>query len=154
MQKQPQKEETRRVETLLPPSLEALPSGPQQPELPGQLRGRRKPFQTGGWVWKCQVASQVAMATQTKREAEKRLGQRPRRGPSCWWSLGKPWLSLLDRSSGMLMDCQPFRGACRFSSIQGLGPPLLLTCLSLNSAVPAPEGTKSTTRLHQPEVTS
>lgn len=162
MQKQPQKEETRRVETLLPPSLEALPGGPQQrgweeaprPELPGQLRGRRKPFQTGGWVWKCQVASRVAMATQTKRGAEKRLGQRPRRGPSCWWSLGKPRLSLLDRSSGMVMDCQPFRGACRFSSIQGLGPPLLLTCLSLNSAVPAPEGTKNTTRFHQPELTS
>lgn len=98
MQKQPQKEETRRVETLLPPSLEALPGGPQQlgweqapgPELLGQLRGRRKPFQTGGWVWKCQVASLVAMATETKRGAEKRLGQRPRRGPSCWWSLGSP----------------------------------------------------------------
>lgn len=72
----------------------------------------------------------------------------------------------------MLMDKQPFRGARRFSSIQGPGPPLLLTCLSLIfpicSVGGAPQlsqllGDKEhpgrgkgngTTHLHQPELTS
>lgn len=72
----------------------------------------------------------------------------------------------------MLMDKQPFRGACRFSSIQGPGPPLLLTCHSLIfpicSVGGAPQlsqllGDKEhqsrgkgngTTHLHQPELTS
>lgn len=72
------------------------------------------------------------MATETKRGAEKRLGQRPMRGPSCWWSLGKPQLSLLDKSSGLWMDRQPCRRAYRFSSIQVPGLPMLLTCLSLD----------------------
>lgn len=67
--------------TRQPPAVRM--GGGSRPELPGQL-------QTGGWGWKCQAASQVAMATETKRGAEKRLGQRPTRGPSCWWSLGKP----------------------------------------------------------------
>lgn len=72
-EKQPRREGgDQKGEALRPPSLEAL-----RPELPGQLRGRRKPFQTGGWGWKCQAAGQVAMATETKRRAEKRLGQRP-----------------------------------------------------------------------------
>lgn len=117
--------------TRQPPAVR-MGGGSQARATGTQLRGRRKPFQTGGWVWKCQSASQVAMATETKREAEKRLGQRPMRGPSCWWSLGKPQLSLLDRSSGLGMGRQPCRRASRFSSIQVPGPPMLLTCLSLN----------------------
>lgn len=109
-----------------------------------QDSGKRKLLQAGswGWDWKCQAPSQVAMATETKRVAEEWLGTGiPKRGRSSWWSLGKPRLSLLDRSSGLLVNRQPFRRVYRVSStqvpglFQVLGLQVLSTCLSLNFVI-------------------
>lgn len=82
------------------------------------------------------------MATETKKVAEERLGTGiPKRGPSSWWSLWKPRLSLLDRSSGLWTNRQSFRRVYRVSSTQvsGLfqvsGLQVLSTCLSLNFVI-------------------
>ena len=93
----PGKEEVRRLETQLA-SLKALPRSPLAVRVGGdsQDSGKRKLLQAGSWDWgwKCQAASQVAMATETKRVAEEWLGMGiPKRGPgspywtgaqSCW----------------------------------------------------------------------
>lgn len=94
------------------------------------------------------------MATETKRETEKRLGQRPMRGPSCWWSLGKPRLFLLDRSSELLTDRQAaFREGLQVQLYPGartsyaahLPKPQLLHLFSgwSPSAIPAPWGQRA-----------
>lgn len=142
----PGKEEVRRLETQQSSSLKALPRSPPAVRVGGdsQDSGKRKLLQAGswGWGWKCQEASEVAMATETKRVAEEWLGTGiPKRGPTGWWSLGKPRLSLLDRSSGLLVNGQPFRRVYRvsFTQLPGLfqvsGLQVLITCLSLNFVI-------------------
>lgn len=88
---------------------------------------------------KCQVAGQVAMATKTKTGTEERLGTgAPRRAPAAagpWGSPGSLYWTGVEHQQE-LMGSQPFRRACRFSSIQVLGSACSV-CQDLPCCLPA-----------------
>lgn len=136
IKKQPQRKENRRWKPSSHLPQRPYPASPIQQPLVVRVGGDSQARATRTALWeeeaapgwglglKCQVAGQVAMATETKTGTEERLGTgAPRRAPAAagpWGSPGSLYWTGVEHQQE-LMGSQPFRRACRFSSIQVLG---------------------------------
>lgn len=68
-------------------------ASPARQDMPGKSQQRKPAGQAGGWAWECLAASQVAMATETKRGADEMPGMVPQEGPQPPTAPEKPSLS-------------------------------------------------------------
>lgn len=109
----PGKQGARRLDTQQPPSLEALPRSSQppavrvevtpRPKLPGQLCGRRKLLQAGGWAGSAKWPARLPWPQRQREGLRRGREQGPQEGPqplvgpreaqaeSCWTGAQRCW---------------------------------------------------------------
>lgn len=144
----PGKQGARRLDTQQPPSLEALPRSSQppavrvevtpRPKLPGQLHGRRKLLQAGGWAGSAKWPARLPWPQRQREGLRRGREQGPQEGP-------QPLVG--PREAQAVPDGQELRDVGGQAAFQedmqvqfypGAGPgpcvrtPGLFSCLSLN----------------------